>query len=416
VEKIVFEVNRMKLLLVGGTGVLSTAITQEALKKNIEIYMINRGNHMNLIPQEVHLLKTDINNKDTINSLLQNLYFDVVIDFICYTEKELEYSFNLFKNKARQYVFISSCEVYDKRNDWCDEEAPKVNAVWKYSIDKYKCEQLLIKLAYKNGVNYTIVRPAVTYGNTRIPYGIVPPYGCHWTIVERILNGKPIITWNKGENFYNITYVDDFAVGVVGLLGNEKAFNEAFNVVGDEIPTWKEVLDTLSELLNKNVKTFDISSEYYAKEVPSKKGEILGGRAVSVKISNQKLKSIVSEFKQNTTLKEGIKRTLDYYKSHNYIYGIDYVFDADTDRIITKHAKKNNISTENFNLYFIDYLKESKFKNKYTYILNYNKDHYLGKLVLFFSKVVDKIITIMKRYMLLIVLVLEFIGLFKKGK
>ena len=381
----------MKLLLIGGTGVLSTAVMQEALKQNIEVYMINRGNRRNLIPSEVHLLKADIKDKNKVISLLQNHYFDAVIDFICFTEKDLEYSFHLFKDKVRQYVFISTCSVYRKDCDLCDEDAPKITPVWKYSVDKNKCEQLLIKIAQENNKHYTIVRPAVTYGNTRIPYGISPPYGYHWTISERILNEKPIITWNQGVNYYNITHVDDFAVGVVGLLGNEKAFNEAFNVVGDDTPTWKEVLDILSELLNKNVNAFDIPSEYYAKEVPSKKGEILGGRAVSTKISNQKLKSIVPEFKQNISLKDGLKRTLDYYKSHNYIHGIDYAFDADTDRIIAKYAKENNIPIEGLNLRFIDYLKQNDFKNKLTYILNCHKENYFIKLIIFFSKVFRKI-------------------------
>jgi nucleoside-diphosphate-sugar epimerase len=386
----------MKLLLVGGTGVLSTTITQEALKQNMEVYMINRGNRMNMIPQGIHLLKADIKDKGTVNSLLGNLYFDAVIDFICYTEKQLEYSFNLFKDKTKQYIFISSCAVYNTDYDLCDEDSPKITPVWKYSVDKNRCEQLLIKLAQENKTNYTIIRPAVTYGNTRIPFGITPPYGYHWTIVERILNGKPIITWNKGENFYNITHVDDFAVGVIDLLGNEKAFNEAFNVVGDDTPTWKEVLDTLSELLNKEVNVFDVSPEYYAQEIPSRKGEILGGRAISAKISNQKLKSVVLEFKQSITLKEGLKKTLDYYKSHNCIYGMDYAFDADTDRIIAKYAKENNISTESLNLHFIDYLKENKFKNKLIYAINYNRDNYLGKLSLFLSKILNKIIRLRK--------------------
>ena len=372
----------MKLLLVGGTGVLSTAITQEALRKGIEIYMINRGNRMALIPQEVHLLKADINDKQKVVDLLGDLYFDAVIDFICYTDLELEYSFNLFKDKTNQYVFISSCAVYGpKVFQICDEDAPKVNPIWPYSIDKNKSEEFLIQLAKNSKTNYTIIRPAVTYGDTRIPYGISPPYGYHWTLAERILHGKPIITWNNGENFCNITHVDDFAVGVVGLLGNQQAYNEAFNVVGDETPAWKEVLDALSNLLNKELKTFDIPSEYYAKEIPERSGEILGGRSSNGSCSNQKIKSVVKEFKQNISLQEGLKRTLDYYKSHNYIYGIDYAFDADTDRIIAKYAKEKKISVKEFNLHYINYLNEKKWNSFLKYFAVRNGNNLLIKLM-----------------------------------
>jgi nucleoside-diphosphate-sugar epimerase len=361
----------MKLLLVGGTGVLSTAITQEALKNNIDVFMINRGRRMELIPESVHLLKADVKDEAKVGSLLENLYFDAVIDCICFTEKDIEYSFNLFKNKTNQYVFISSCAVYNTMAcDLCEEDSPKILPVWKYSVDKNRCEDLLKKLAHASNTNYTIIRPSVTYGNTRIPYGITPPYGYHWTIIERILNGKPIITWNNGKNRCNITHVDDFAVGIVGLLGNQQAYNEAFNVVGDETPSWKEVLDTLSGLLNMEIKTFDISSDYYAKEIPSKKGEILGGRSIDAINSNKKIKAIVQNFKQNITLKEGLKRTIDYYKTHSYINGIDYSFDADTDRIIAKYAKINGIST---NLHFVDYLNTKSKKDRIIYFANRRK-------------------------------------------
>jgi len=374
----------MKLLLVGGTGVLSTAITQEALRKGIEVYMINRGKKIELIPHNVHFLKADINDKQRVVALLNDLYFDVIIDFICYTEIQLEYSFNLFKDRTNQYIFISSCAVYNSEIcQYCDEDAPKILPIWQYSINKNKCEELLIKLAKTSKTNYTIIRPAVTYGNTRIPYGITPPYRFHWTLVGRILCEKPIITWNKGENYCNITHVDDFAVGVVGLLGNQQAYNEAFNVVGDETPSWKNVLDVLSSLLNKRIETFDIPSEYYAKEIPEKRGEILGGRSISSSNSNKKIKSVVKEFKQTIFLQEGLKRTLDYYKSHNYIYGIDYVFDANTDRIITKYAKLNKISIKRFNLRYIDYLNENKRGNSFKYFIKRNSDSLLIKICQF---------------------------------
>jgi nucleoside-diphosphate-sugar epimerase len=389
----------MKLLLVGGTGVLSTAITQEALKKNIEIFMINRGNKIELIPQGTHLLKADIKNKRMVLSLLHDMHFDAVIDCICFTEKDIEYSFNLFKDKVNQYIFISSCAVYNKAIcKLCEEDSPKVLPVWKYSVNKNKCEEFLIKLATTNQINYTIIRPAVTYGNTRIPYGITPPYGYHWTIVERILHGKPLITWNNGENRYNITHVDDFAIGVVGLLGNQQAYNEAFNIVGNETPSWKEVLDVLSNLLNIKVKTVDIPSEYYAKEIPSRKGEILGGRSISTVCSNRKIKSAVEGFKQNILLKEGLKRTVEYYKTHNYIYGIDYAFDADTDRIIAKYAKENNISTKDMNLHFIDYFHNNNPNDKWSYFISRNKDYIAIKGFIFIKRIINKVIKVLKRY------------------
>lgn len=151
-------------------------------------------------------------------------------------------------------------------------------------------------VAAKTDVKYTVIRPCVTYGDTRIPYGISPQYGYHWTLAARILNNKPIIRWNGGINRCNMMRVEDFAVGAVGLIGNPSAYNEAFNICGDETPSFNDVLDCLSELTGKIVKTVDIDSAFYAKEVPQRAGEILGGRSIDSINSNEKIKAAVPSY------------------------------------------------------------------------------------------------------------------------
>ena len=135
----------------------------------------------------------------------------------------------------------------------------------------------------------------------------------------------------------------------MGLFGNPKAFNEAFNVVGDEAPDWLEVINTTAELLGVKPYIIDLTSKQFAKETPTRRGEILGGRAVRHRYSNQKLKEAVPAFKTNIHLKEGIRRTLDYYMENDFLYGIDYKFDGDWDRIAAKYDKT-------YKPRFIDYL------------------------------------------------------------
>lgn len=350
----------MKILLIGGTGVLSSTVTKEALKHGMEVTMINRGHRMSRIPKGVSLIKADKRDRGTIEKTLGTQRFDAVIDFLCYTREELEYSFNLYSDYTEQYFFISSCAVYKTaEGESHDEDAPKVKPEWSYSVRKWECEQLLMRLAKEKVINYTVVRPAVTYDDTRIPYGISPQYGYHWTLAARILAGKPIITWNKGMNYCCMMRVEDFAVGVVGLVGNPRAFNEAFNICGDETPTFKDVLNAVSDYLNCPVKTIDIPADYYAKELPERAGEILGGRAVSGVSSNKKIKEAVPEFKQTIGIKEGIRMTLDAYKAQNYQHGIDWKFDGRTDRIVYKGGGGK--------FKFTDYLGNADFSDKMTY-------------------------------------------------
>lgn len=392
---------KVEILLIGGTGVLSKAVTDEALKQGIGVTMINRGHRLNLIPSQAKLIKADKNDKQTIINALRGKHFDAVFDFLCCNCKDITYSFNLYKNYTSQYFFISSCAVYNTaQNTICYEDSEKILPMWKYSIHKWESEKHLINLVKNSGVNYTIIRPGVTYGNTRFPYGISPMYGYHWTLVARILNKKPIIRWNKGINRCNMTRVEDFAIGVIGLIGNPKAYNEAFNICGDETPSFNDVLDILSKLVQKEVITIDVTSNFYAEEIPERAGEILGGRSINAINSNEKIKSVVPSFKQTIPLEEGMKMTFDAYKMNNYQHGIDWEFDGDTDRIIKKWCKKNKIDYHQYNLGFKDYCNNATFSNKVVYLLNYHKDEWFIAIICKILPLYQRLIRKLKKILL----------------
>lgn len=390
----------MNILLIGGTGVLSSAVTEVAKRKGIRITMINRGSRK--IPEGVELIKANCFDYEYVRKCLTGRKFDAIIDFLCYSDQQTTNSFNLYKDFTKQYFFISSCAVYDTRlGEICQEDSPKVLPMWSYSVEKWDSEQNLKKLAEASDVYYTIIRPCVTYGDTRIPYGISPQYGYHWTLVARILTGKPIIRWNGGVNRCNMTRVEDFAVGVVGLIGNPKAYNEAFNICGDETPTFNDVLDAMAEYLGKKPVLFDLTSEEYAREIPNRNGELLGGRSIDAINSNKKIKDAVPDFKQIISLKEGVRMTLDAYKSQDYQKGIDWNFDADTDRIISKYCKQKSIDAKHYNLEFIDYLGNANQKDKLTYWLEYHKTnplvHVARKGINLCDRVLGKIKTLLHK-------------------
>jgi nucleoside-diphosphate-sugar epimerase len=371
----------MRVLIIGGTGVLSSAVSIEAIRQNMGLTMINRGNHMDLIPHGATLIKANNNDFVTIENSLKGQRFDAIIDFLCLNNEEITKSYNFYKNYTNQYFFISSCAVYDTTNCCIiNEDSPKVLPMWKYSVDKWSCEELLVKLAKKDGINYTVIRPSVTYGNTRIPYGITPAYGYHWTLVERALHGKPIIRWNGGNNRCNMARVEDFAVGVVGLIGNEKAYNEAFNVCGDEVPTFNDVIDAISKWIKREVPTIDIDTDYYAKEL-SDPGELLQGRAIDSVNSNEKLKAAVPAFKQSITLKEGVALTLQSYKDNHFQRGISWSFDAECDRIIMSWCKLKRTDVKRFNLGFIDYLGSATKADKIQYWMEFHKNNVIAKIL-----------------------------------
>lgn len=378
----------MRLLIIGGTGVLSGAVSREAIRKGIEVYILNRGNNPHLIPEGAKFLKADVKNTEEVKNVLCDKHFDSVIDFICYNKPQLKHSYELFHTYANQYIFISTTCVYDtsipgRKN----EESPKVLKEWNYSVEKWKSEEYLMSECAKNHQPYTIIRPCVTYDNTRIPYGIMPEYGTHWTLIGRILADKPVLTWDGGKSRWNLIRVEDFARGVVSVIGNPKAYNEDYNVSGDNAYSWIDVLQTLASVLNHPVKTFDITSVEYKQYQPSLSGEITA-RSLDAIISNQKIKELNSEFKTTIELRQGLEMVVEYYKSNAYINGINYSFDGTIDGIIRKSAKSKHIEAK---ISFVDYLGNATFVNKLEYYSHAFSGSVKGKVFLLILKVIKKI-------------------------
>ena len=382
------------LLVIGGTGVISYAVVLEALRQGFDVTCLNRGRtKTQVLPDDVKVLHANYRDRKEVESVLYGKYYTSIINVLCYNEEDIEYSVSLFKDKCEQYIFFSSCAVYNKgQGDYeCTEDSKLINPLWQYSKNKVKCEEKLKELAIKDHFNYTIVRPAVTYGNTRIPYGITPPYGYHGTLILRIMANKPIIIWDEGKTIATITRVEDFAIGLVGILGNKEAYNETYHIVGDERHTWKVVIETLGEIIGEKPVLFNLTKEEYASEIPSKRGELLGGRGINQLLDNKKIKSAVNSFKTNISLKEGLAMTVKYYQENYYLKGVDWKYDANTDRIIKKWCAKKKISNKQYKLKFVDYLGNASYKDKIDYFLEYHKNTPVINCLYILKKIIIKL-------------------------
>lgn len=368
----------MNLLIIGGTGVLSSAVAVEALKRNIEVTIINRGRNGRKAPEGVRQITADYRDYNAMQSVLIGLHFDAVIDFICYTPSQIEYSVSLLHAVADQYVFISTTCVYNTEIPGIKQEnSEKVLKHWDYSINKWHCEEVLQQKSKELGFNCTIIRPCVTYDDTRIPYGIMPQYGYHWTFIARILSGKPILRWDGGDTRWNMMRVEDFAIGVVGLIGNSSSYGEAFNLSGDTAYSWNDVLASIETEIGVAPILIDITSEEYKKSYPSRQGEIIG-RSLDSIVDNSKIKSIVPSYTTNISLQEGISKTIKAYKEQNFQKGIDYAFEGDTDRIITAILRKRNDKKLLKRLRFIDYIGNCTFRDRIIYFLHRYKNPVLS--------------------------------------
>src|SRR3954447_14808438 len=212
----------MRVLFVGGTGIISSACSELALERGIELYLLCRGRSPRPIPKGAKVLAGDIRDPKSARKAIGELEFDAVADFISFVPDHIQVCRELFAGRTRQFLFISSASAYKKPVDnWpLTESTPLHNPHWQYSRNKIACEELLIRAYRESGFPATIVRPSHTYDKTLLPFD---PYPAGYTVLERIKKGKPVILHGDGTSLWVLTHHRDFAKGFVGLLGNPKA-------------------------------------------------------------------------------------------------------------------------------------------------------------------------------------------------
>lgn len=336
----------MKALFIGGTGTISSAITRLVSKNaDWQLYLINRGNRISEVPEGVTNLIADIDDEKAVLSLIGDMQFDVVCDFIGFVPAQVERDIRLFKGRTRQYIFISSASAYRKplATPFITESTTLANPFWQYSRDKIACEELLIRLFREEGFPVTIVRPSHTFCERGVPVAVHGRNGC-WPVLKRMLDGKPVIIPGDGTSLWTITYNSDFAKAFVGLMGNPKAIGETFQLTGDEHPTWNQIYQAVADALGVELKPYHVASDFIA-AVGSHydmTGNLLGDKAHTVIFDNTKLKRAVPGFKSEVRYDQGIRMAVEHMLAHPELQQEEPEFDEWCDRIIAALEQAKN--------------------------------------------------------------------------
>ena len=336
----------MKALFIGGTGTISSAITRLVSENSDwQLFLINRGNRISEVPDGVTNLTVDINDEKTVLNLIGDMQFDVVCDFIGFVPAQVERDIRLFKGRTRQYIYISSASAYRKplASPFITESTSLANPFWQYSRDKIACEDLLLRQFREDGFPITIVRPSHTYCERGVPVAVRGNKGC-WQVMKRMLEGKPVIIPGDGTSLWTITHNSDFARAFVGLMGNPKAIGEAFQLTGDDHPTWNQIYQTIADALGVELNAFHVSSDFLA-AVGSRfdlTGNLLGDKAHTVIFDNTKLKRAVPGFRSEIRYDQGLRMSVAHILAHPELQQEDPEFDEWCDKVIAAHeqAKK----------------------------------------------------------------------------
>ncbi len=326
----------MKILFIGGTGTISMAISRLLLSQGHTLYLLNRGNRNTGLTGDVVEIKADINDEGAVKKALDGLTFDAVADFIAFVPSQLERDYRLFKGKTKQFIYISSASAYQKPlSDYrINEGTPLANPYWEYSRNKIAGEDYLMGLYRDEGFPVTIVRPSHTYDERSVPLGVHGDNGS-FSVVKRMLEGKPVIIHGDGTSLWTLTHNSDFAKGFAGLIGNVHAIGEAVQITSDESLTWNQIYHIIADALGVTLKAVYVSSQFLDACSPYDfRGSLLGDKANTVVFDNSKLKRLVPGFTALVRADQGIRDTVAYVLAHPECQKEDPAFDAWCDRVV----------------------------------------------------------------------------------
>ncbi|MBO5266814.1 MAG: SDR family oxidoreductase [Ruminiclostridium sp.] len=336
----------MKALFIGGTGTISMGITKQlAENKDWELYLFNRGSRTEELPENIKVINGDINNEAEAEKLLGDLRFDTVCDFIGFVPSQLERDYRLFKDRTKQFMYISSASAYQKPlSDYrITEGTPLANPYWEYSRNKIACEDFLMKMYRENGFPVTIIRPSHTYDERSVPLGVHGDKGS-WQVVKRMLEGKPVIIHGDGTSLWTMTHNSDFAKAFIGLMGNTHAIGESFQITSDETVTWNQIYKAIADALGVELKPYYVTSDFLdAVGKYDFKGSLIGDKANSVVFDNSKLKKAVPGFTATVRFDQGVRKAIDFVLSNKEYQVEDKEFDEWCDKVINalENAKKD---------------------------------------------------------------------------
>ena len=330
----------MRVLFIGGTGNISASVSRLCVARGIELYLLNRGRR-DVAISGAHFVRADITNLAEMRSSLEGLRWDAVVDWIAFSEDDIERDIALFRGATKQFVFISTASAYRKPppQPVITEDSPLENPWWEYSRKKIACEQRLRRAYRDKGFPATIVRPSHTY-DTVIP---VPIGGwTEYTIIERLKTGRKIVIHDRGASLWTMTHAEDFAKGLVGLIGLERAIGEDFHITSDEVLTWNQIYDAIAGAAGCAANVAYVPTSAIVECEPSLTGTLKGDKALDTVFDNSKIKRFVPEFAATIPFREGIARTLAWFAADPGRQIVNPDTHAKMDRIIRYHEQKQS--------------------------------------------------------------------------
>ena len=321
---------KLRVLFIGGSGVISSACSRVAVEHGVDLLVLNRGRSADRpLPPGVTKLRADIREPWSVRQEIKDLQFDAVVDWVAFTPDHVRADIELFGGRTGQYVFISSASAYQTppARVPVTESTPLRNPFSQYSRDKIACENLLVEAYREQGFPATIVRPSHTYDQTSVPFG------GGWTVLGRMLAGKPVIVHGDGTSLWTLTHHDDFARAFVPLVGHPRTLGEAFQITSDDVLTWNQIAEALAAALGVTARIVHVPSDAIAAADPEWGAGLLGDKAHSMMFDNTKVRRLVPGWRAVIPFERGARQIADWYLADPARQVTDQAMDGVMDKL-----------------------------------------------------------------------------------
>jgi nucleoside-diphosphate-sugar epimerase len=319
----------MRILFIGGTGVISSACTRVLLDAGHHLTLLTRGASVRPAPPGVEMLHADARRPDQVMLSLQHRTFDAVVNWIAFVPEHVDQDVRIFRGRVGQYVFISSASVYARPARLpITDDAPRANPIWAYSRAKIACEDLLLRAFHDEGFPATIVRPSHTYDPTYIPV-----HG-GYTVVDRMRRGSRVIVHGDGTSPWTLTHHDDFAQRFAPLLGNPSTLGEAYHITSDEVLTWDQIFRTLAEASGAEYQPVFVPSALIAAYDPGWGDSLLGDKSHPSIFDNTKILGLSPDRSPSIPFSRGAAEMIAWHDADPARQHVDAEMDAIMERIL----------------------------------------------------------------------------------
>lgn len=330
----------MKVLIVGGTGLIGGAVAKAAVNKGADVYVAGRSRSKDELPGVTFIRGDwfdDAFAKDTLK-----LKYDVVIDSLIFNEDHMRRTMSLIEGCCDQFIYISTDSVYKHPGTMVSESDPidDGNVKWKYGADKRKAELYLQKHAHEYSYSWTVIRPTITFGDTRIPVGFAGKRNTY-DLCRRIEQEKPVIRFDDPDTRHALCHTSVFGEAAVRVFGNKEAYGQFFHISDDDSYTYGQIFEVIEQILGKKGKYVFYPPDVLKKDYPDLYEEMIYDKNPEFTLDNTKIRSLCSEVPFNVGLKDAMLLTIENLRKNADEGSGESDYDLLTDRLLLLHPESD---------------------------------------------------------------------------